>query len=109
MLGKKVFFCELANGKGVVKTGIVYSEMVSAGGYHKCMIYLPNGVRVGVELPLVFETEQEAQAALAKFLPIHIEMKKIDDENSAKLDALREQIIGKPKFKEVLNELGVKN
>lgn len=99
----------MIDGVGSVKSGLVYAETISVSGYRKYMIQLPTGQKTTIESCLAFETLKEAQAALDKFLPIHIQMKKMDDENTAKLDALRETIIGKPEFKEFANELISKN
>ena len=101
MLGKKVFFIDMK--KREVQEGSVLSVVISQSGYVVDIIVNKEG-KHSVESKLVFESKEEADKSLPGVLMIKDAMDDKAKECEKVLDIMREQVIGKPEFKELANE-----
>ena len=54
------------------------------------------------EAAICFDTEAQALAKLSELTPLAKEIERLAKEAQAKIDALREQLLGKPTLKELL-------
>ena len=102
MIGKQVYFCDLKD--DCVKVGVIYSITVNQAGY-KVYNVMYEGKRQSVDESLIFTNEDVALKSLQTILPIKHEMENIQKETEKKLDDLRELIVGKPKYKELSDEI----
>lgn len=103
MIGKKVYFIDPKEKK--VKSGTIITDTISQSGYEVYIIYGTDGKRESKDLALVFDTEQAANDNLERVLKISDEMEALNKQTDKQLDEMREQLIGKPQFKELANEL----
>ena len=103
MIGKKVYFIDLKLRS--VKSGIVITDTISQSGYEVYIVYGTDGKRESKDLALVFDTEKAANDNLERMLKLSDDMEALNKQTEEKLNAMREGLLGKPKFKELANEL----
>ena len=101
MLGKKVFFIDMKTRE--VKEGVVLSRIISQTGYIVNII-VDDGGKHNVENRLVFENKEDADKRLPEVLTIKDSMDAKVEEDRKVLDVMREQVIGKPEYKELADE-----
>ena len=101
MLGKKVYFIDMKT--RAVSEGVILSQIISQSGY-LVNIIVDAGGKHSIEKLLVFETKEEAESRLADVLSIKDAMDAKLEEDKKVLDTMREQVIGKPEFKELADE-----
>ena len=101
MLGKKVFFIDMKERN--VQEGVVLSEIISQSGYFVSIIVNETG-KHNVEQLLIFENKEDAEKRLPEVLTIKDSMDSKVEEEKKVLDVMREQVIGKPEFKEIADE-----
>jgi len=101
MLGKKVFFIDMKTRE--VKEGTILSEVISQSGYVVSIIVDKEG-KHSVETALIFENKADADKRLPEVLTIKDAMDSKVEEDKKVLDIMREQVIGKPEFKELADE-----
>ena len=101
MLGKKVFFIDMKSRE--VKEGTVLSEIISQTGYLIEIIVDKDG-KHNVERALAFENKEDADKRLPEVLTIKDSMDFKAKETEKVLDIMREQVIGKPEYKEIADE-----
>jgi hypothetical protein len=99
MIGEKKYFLDFK--KKAVGVGVVYAEQISAGGWAVYLLKTDEGIKQ-IETCLSYDTEAEALAELKNKLPIALEMVEIEKQAKKTLDELREKLIGKAEFKNLL-------
>lgn len=101
MLGNKVFYINMKDKK--VGEGVVLSRTISQSGYVVNIVFDEEG-KHNIENKLIFENKEEAEKALPGLLVISEAMEEKSKECEKVLDVMREQVIGKPEFKELADE-----
>jgi hypothetical protein len=101
MLGQKLFFIDMKTRE--IKEGFVLSRIISQSGYIVNII-VDNEGKHNVENRLVFENKEDAEKRLPEVLAIKDSMDAKVEEEKKVLDTMREQVIGKPEFKELADE-----
>jgi hypothetical protein len=96
MLGKKVYYLDLKEG-GNVYEAIVAGEIIGQTGYRSYRLKTETGFTYR-EKPYVYPDKESAKAAFDIFYPKAQEMRRIQAEATAKIDAIRAEILGKPEF-----------
>lgn len=103
MIGKEVYFVDLKDRE--IKIGTVVTDIISQSGYEVYVVLGVDGKKYSKDLPLVFETLEEAEEKLQDILKWSDEMEQYQKQTTETLDAMREKIIGKPNFKELANAI----
>lgn len=101
-LGQEVYFCDKKTWG--VRKGIILSYVIGSSGYEMYTIMDDKGIS-SVETALIFTGEDDAQRKCEQAKPISDTMEKLEKEMIEELNALREQVIGKPQHKELANAL----
>lgn len=98
MIGQEVYFIDAK--ERCVKQGYVLQIVLSKSGY---VVYniMVNKILHNVERALIFSTKEMADDFLPAFLKIKDKMDELNKETDAKLDEMREGVLGKPEFKEL--------
>ena len=102
MLGQEVYFCDKKTWG--VRKGTVLSHIIGSSGYEMYTIMDDKGIS-SVETALIFTSEDDAQRKCEQAKPISDTMEKLEKEMIEELNALREQVIGKPQHKELADAL----
>jgi len=103
-LGKKYFY--IHQDSEAIKEGVLVNYGIEThSGYG--IAYFPiedNGKKNvdKVEDSLIFETLPQAEYRLGQIQPIWVQAKEIADEATEKQNALRELVIGKPKYEDII-------
>lgn len=96
MLGNKIYYIDTTNKK--VGCGFIFSYAVNEEGFSVYGIKTKDGLYLVHLEKLCFATEEEANARLPEVIAINEEIKNIQNDANHKIDFLREQLRGKPKF-----------
>lgn len=96
MLGQKVYHLDLGE-NGNIYEGIVTAELIGENGYTSYRLKTSEGF-VYKEKPYVFPDKESAKEAFDIYYPKAQEMRRIQVEATAKIDAIRAEILGKPEF-----------
>ncbi len=103
-IGEKVYCVEIKE-KRIVEA-IIIGAGISTTGYLQYALRTneaqPRNVRL--DYALVFKDENEANIQLPTILKLEDDMKAVIKEYDAKLNAMRETLLGKPEFKHLLME-----
>lgn len=99
MLGKKVYYLRLSEENPNIFDGVVFAETISFKGRRMYGIQTPEG-KIYKESAYVFADKELAKAAFDVMLPKSKEMYEIQNEAQKKMDAIRDELLGKPEFPE---------
>lgn len=102
MIGSNVYFIDAK--ERCVMQGFILQIILSQSGY---VIYniLSEGKMHNIERSLIFTNKEQADEYLPKFLKVKDEMDALNKQTNAKLDEMRESVIGKPEFKELVEDV----
>ena len=100
MIGQSVFYLDFMHER--VQEGVCTGAHIGPGGYIIYDLQTPEGA-CAREKAFVFKEEEDAEQALRLMQPIYQKMKDIQEQAKQKIDALRQDLLGKPEFKELEN------
>ena len=95
MLGKTVYFLDFKN--KAVKEGVVYDIHITSSGYSAYQLLVKDNF-TQMETSLCYETKEEAENGLKEKQFKADYITNFAKESQAKIDELREKLLGKPEF-----------
>jgi hypothetical protein len=95
MLGETIYFLDFKN-KTVVP-GVVYDVHVTSTGHSAYQLLVDDQFRQ-VECSLCYPTVETAEFALKQAQPLADKINTFAKESQAKIDAMREELLGKPQY-----------
>lgn len=93
MLGDTVYFLDFKN--NTVKEGVVYDEHITSSGYPAYQILTGDNF-IQLEQSLCHQVKEHAEQKLLELKPLADEITELAKSSQAKIDAMREQLLGKP-------------